>query len=386
MTFLCIIFSKSKAQNVCKWDTTKQFYQKFELSAKQKKLIEIKIPSGTTELLYRISILENNGNLTNSLSNLMGSIPYTPIKLIGNSINLLNGIGGNSKCEYLIFTSKEKANLFLKDKKNSNLSCYQSEKIIEHYNVLNLKHECLKKTKSIYLVLINTNLIEKSIAIVEAIPYVDLEMANGWSSNNKNIFLDNCKKIFNNSLENVPENCICVYNKIKYYTVSQYNALLKEEKNSLLQNNYKDCLKNNNNNTNIVAKEYDKAMQYFSNQSYDSCIQVLQKIIAIDNKHQKANQLLAKSYLRTKQFTQSLSLLSKLTNENPNDLAIQLDYAHALFLNGKFEEAKELYLQHKKENIDSKTSWIKQIKDDFEVFQSLGIESNKYNKILNIIE
>lgn len=384
--FMCISF----AQNGVNWDTTRQFYVKMELSGKQKKLIEIKIPKGTTELAYRISTLEANGNISNSLANILAAVPYSPAKLLGGGINLFSGLGGNSKSEFLIFNTKEKANLFLSGKSSKQLSCYYSEKIIEAFNIINFSQACYKNATSIFLVVISSNFIEKSTVIVEAIPNIDKSIANGWNSKNKSIFIENCKSKNENNGQELNEICSCVLLKVKdTYSVTQYNGLLPAEKNIILKNYVALCNEKAPNNPSVKTTEndgYDRALYHYNNKKYDTAIIEFLLLLNNGGDNPKLNYLLAKSYTRTKQFTKSISLLTKLNTENAENLYYKLEYAHALLLSDEFDKAKEIYLKYKKENIDANVAWKSQVAADFQEFSILGIESNKYKKILNLIE
>lgn len=375
------------AQNKQYWDTTKQFYQKFELPAREKKLIEMNIPNGTLELVYRISILEINKNISNSLADILGNVPYAPAKIFGGSINLLSGISGTSKCNYYIFNDKQKANTFISNKNTTSDICYSGEKIVEQYSVLDFGQPCYKNIKKLYIVIENTNLIEKCFVVFEAIPKIDFMVSRGWNENNKTVFLNNCKNINSKSNKNINEDCLCVLGKVQEkYSVSEYNKLNIDEKNNIYKNNYNICVNPEKVNLEDYTNQYNKAIDLYNFQKYDSALFIIENLYKTKKEDKDLQHFLGILYLDTKQFTKSLNIMTKLDNEMPDNLAVKIDFAHALLLNNKYEEAKEIYIKHKNENINTEVTWKQQMKEDFERFEQLGINFIKYTKILKLIE
>jgi hypothetical protein len=384
--FIYFIHQFSTAQQIGKWDTTKAFYQKIELSAKQKKVIAINIPKGSTELLYRITVADAEENISKSLASLMSNVPYAPSKIVGSGINLLNGIGGTSKCEFFIFNTIENANLFIKQKNEIGNACFVSEKIIEKYDIIQRNSKCYKDKHTIFFVLVSDNIIEKLSVIIEVVPYINQQKSLEWSIKNRDLYLNSCKNKYKNLAGN-NETCICMLDKLQQqYSVTDYNKLSKNEKLNIDNNQYKNCIIQTGAKNELNQTKYNKGILYFNEKKYGYAIEIFKELI--EEKYNLINsyQYLSNSYFRSKQYTRALEIIQLAQQLDENNLAIKLDYAHALLLTDDFENAKIIYFMHKKENISVDTSWIDKIKADFEYFESLGIESNKYKKILNLIE
>lgn len=87
--------------------------------------------------------------------------------------------------------------------------------------------------------------------------------------------------------------------------------------------------------------------------------------------------------LLTKQFTKACYYLKEGTEKYPLNLYIKGNYAHALLLAGKTEDAFAIYKMHLNENIDEKMSWKEMITQDFGEFEGLGIVCDKFEEVLS---
>ena len=72
------------------------------------------------------------------------------------------------------------------------------------------------------------------------------------------------------------------------------------------------------------------------------------------------------------EFSQALAASDRVTNLKPEDLAAQVNRAHALMFLERSAEAKAIYLAHKGEQIDGRP-WRQVILDDFAEFRAAGI-------------
>ena len=69
------------------------------------------LPVGTTEIVYRITLLDKNQEMANSLVSLLKAIPDPTGVSQGSAgaVFLMSKISGDDECTYSIFTSNENA-------------------------------------------------------------------------------------------------------------------------------------------------------------------------------------------------------------------------------------------------------------------------------------
>jgi len=87
----------------------------------------------------------------------------------------------------------------------------------------------------------------------------------------------------------------------------------------------------------------------------------------------------------SKQYLKAISYLKEGDKINNAELFIKGNLAHALLLNGDFSEAKEIYIKFKGQNVSKDKNWEQMIRSDFETFNYVGINSEKFNEILLLL-
>ena len=72
------------------------------------------LPVGTTEFVYRITVLDENQKLTSSLVSVLKAIPDPSGISQGTAgaIHLTSAISGDDKCTFALFQEANAANLF----------------------------------------------------------------------------------------------------------------------------------------------------------------------------------------------------------------------------------------------------------------------------------
>jgi len=91
-----------------------------------------------------------------------------------------------------------------------------------------------------------------------------------------------------------------------------------------------------------VAAQYGLAISYFENKEYQEAEKILTTLLKTDNKNLFYIDVLSDVYVQTKQFTQALSLLSKLNLLMPNNQVVTLNYANVLMEAGQLNKAEQL--------------------------------------------
>ncbi len=68
------------------------------------------------------------------------------------------------------------------------------------------------------------------------------------------------------------------------------------------------------------------------------------------------------------------------------ELLIKGNLAHAYLLNGDTDLAKSIYTKYKTQNVTEKLSWVDMVKTDFVEFTRIGLPSDNFDSILDIIK
>ena len=91
-------------------------------------------------------------------------------------------------------------------------------------------------------------------------------------------------------------------------------------------------------------------------------------------------------YLITKQYGKAIKYLKEGEQKDPSELFIKLNIAHAYLLDNNYSEAKSIYKEYQTQNLTAKLSWTQKVKDDFEVFQKLGLPSGDFDRVLKLFK
>ena len=128
------------------WDNIRTTNETINLRAGEKKVIKsADFPEGTTEVVFRITILDDNQKLSSSLVSVLKAIPDpTGISQgTAGAIFLASTISGDDKCKYAIFADANEADLFLTTAKKDKACLIQDTPINKEARILKSKSsEC----------------------------------------------------------------------------------------------------------------------------------------------------------------------------------------------------------------------------------------------------
>jgi tetratricopeptide (TPR) repeat protein len=367
------------------WDNLRAFKQKFDMSAGERRTVAVKIPLGTTQIIYRVIVTDNGQEVPKSLYSVISKVD--PTSLMSTGVSLLSNIAGNSKCYYSIFNSIAQANNFVKSGIDFAKPCYRNNlKINEDSKVLELGDNCLKNASILYFGFKSTNMIETENISLEVIPWIDNKLATGWNAGTKEEFISNCKTTY----EKIPNNeefCLCILDKIaEQHTVDEYNRLIPAERIKFIKSNESICNVTSGASEIINEQIQGEADDYFDKGDYKNAIIKYLELVENNSADEIDYQYLAESYLLTKQFTKALKYIKIAEQIDTDDLSIKLDLAHLYLLTDNLAEAKKIYLKYKNENVNDTTSWKEQIQEDFKLFTENKIKSDYFNQILSLLK
>ena len=390
--FLSVVFS-SFAQQDGYWDKERTTNKQIELSAYKKLIVKSEdFPVGTTQIVYRITVLNENQVITSSLVDVLKAIPDpTGIsKGSAGAVFLLSKISGDDKCIYNIFALEKYANEYTKSGKNDKACFFQNKPISSEAKLLSIgKSSCLNvNTENIYFGFESKNWVMNQKIVLEIVPWVDYKLSRGWNIQNKQQVLNQCKSSeIGKKVQNVDNFCICQLEKLQEkYRFAEFQNLLQAEKIIFLQKSDADCTTQTGENLFTDSKIRAAIDTLIKDKKYDLAIE---KLLIISNKSTATASdfnNLSTCYLLTKQFQKALINSKKAVNLDPNELLFQLNFAHVLMFLNDIKASKNIHDKFKNQNINTNQSWIEKTKIDFELFEKMGLPNDNFNKILRILD
>ncbi len=125
--YIALFFTISlSAQQTGYWDKTRVTSKEITLGAGNRISVKSEdFPKGTTEIIYRITLLDDNQQLATSLVSLLKSVPDPSGISQGSAgaVFLMSKISGDDKCTYALFSSEEKATNY-KESGQSDVACF----------------------------------------------------------------------------------------------------------------------------------------------------------------------------------------------------------------------------------------------------------------------
>ncbi len=374
------------------WDKDRATYQEIVVNARDVVVLKTEdLPTGTTELVFRITVLDHNQQMANSLVSLLKAIPDPSGISQGSAgaIFLMSKVSGDDKCKYSIFTSAALANSF-KDTGKSDKAClYQNNPVSKDAKVIAFeKSLCLQpNTTNLWFAFESTNWIMNQKIVVEVVPWVDSKLSRGWYLPNRKKIIAKCQGSENaKQLVNSDEYCVCVLEKIqKEYKFQEFQQLLEIEKNKKIKDLGLVCLAETGAYDLVYMKLRNEAKILIDKSKYGEAIT---KLMTIENdKKATASDylLLGTSYIYTKQYDKAIKFLKLAELKDDTELLIKLNLAHAYLLNGSYHDAKSIYKKYQQQNVTDSLSWKEKIKIDFESFQKVGLNSDDYDNIIRLV-
>lgn len=186
-------------------------------------------------------------------------------------------------------------------------------------------------------------------------------------------------------------NC-ATQNIVNSVRLEQFNAMTEFERKQLITEKINDCLISLNELK--LKKEIDQKKYFLT--TIDS-LNITDNHLQIAEHYKKIlllgftinNEIynnIGWYYLLGKNFEQARYYLKKGESIKPTDLYIQMNIAHLLLMQNKYNEAEDIYLRHKNEKLNGQ-KFKEIVKKDFQQFDLLGIlpgDAQKIKKKLGI--
>ncbi len=385
------IATLSNAQQSGYWDKERSTIRQEVVKARNRIIIASEdLPTGTTEVVFRITLLDENQQMANSLVSVLKAIPDPTGISQGSAgaVLLLSKISGEDKCKYAVF-SDESLVLAYKEEGKTDKACYtQNNPINKDAKRLSMTSSSCLKSNRLWFGFENKNWIMNQKIVLEIVPWVDYKLSRGWTKEKRKSILDLCKTTdLAKKIPNPDEYCVCVLEKVqKEYRYSEYQNLLAVEKTKTFKDFGTSCFKELGGSSGVYSGLRNQINTSFEQGKYGD---VIEKSLVIINAHQGTAldyNTLGNSYLLTKQYGKAIKYLKEGEKLDDTELAIQLNLAHAYLMNDNFSKAKAIYKKYQSQNVTDSLSWNEKINLDFIAFQKAGIKSDDFDRILKLID
>ena len=375
------------------WDKERATTKEIVVSARDRIVVKTEdFPVGTTEVVYRITILNENQQLANSLVSVLKSIPDPTGISQGSAgaVFLLSKISGDDKCKYAIFSNEIVAAKY-KESGNAKKACFvQQEAISKDAKRLSLdKSTCLYANSSaMWFGFESKNWIMNQKIILEVVPWVNNRLSRGWTLENRKLIINLCKADdLAKKIPNSDEFCVCVLDKVqKEYKFQEFQKLLSIEKSKVFKDFGKACFNETGASNVIYSDLRNQASDLAKQGKYGDAISKLQSIV-VDGKATVLDyNALGYAYIITKQYGKAIKFLKQGEMLDNSELLLQLNLAHAYLLNKDFKSAKSIYKKYQSQNVTDGLGWTQKVKLDFETFEKAGLPYADFERVLRLFE
>lgn len=393
LTFLFLLITTfTFAQTDGYWDKDRATSKQVVVTARDRIVIPVEeLPIGTTEIVYRITLLDENQQVSSSLVSILKAIPDPTGISQGSAgaVFLLSKITGVDKCKYALFTSKESALAYKKEGKIDKACLYQNEAINKDAKRITLEGTTCFKTNAMWFGFESKNWILNQKIILEVVPWVDAKASRGWNVAHKQevITLIKNNDIYK-ALNKKEAFTACYLEAITTkYTCKEYKSLLgieiKKESDAIIET----CIQQTGETAKLVNLIRDKAAKAFDSGKYTVAIAIVQNEIIDANKAVAMDYFtLGDYYLLTKQFIKAEETYNKGIAIDPNEINLKLELAHLYLFTDRLSQAKKIHKTYKDYNVFPTISWKEQVEFDFGEFKKYGLLTKNFKKILRILD
>lgn len=390
--FLLFSVSAAHSQDVNGyWDNQRITNKEIKLSAGDKVIIKSEdFPVGTTEFVYRITLLDENQKMVNDLASVLKAIPdpYFIGKGTGGALSLVSSISGSDKCTYAVFTDEAKANEFTKNSDFKTACLYQPNSVSKDAKVVSTKSTCVKEeTKNVWFAFENKNWLMNEKIVLEIVPWVDNVASRGWSQKNKQVVVD---KIANfNVFANVRKDIAnaVIYRSLdrvmEKYRFQDFNRLNTTEQNVFLEKSIEDTFTSEG-----YKGLYGEFMRFkayqiaFKDNKIDDAIVFLNnRITKTQSTDVKDFNLLGELYIQSNQFDKALKILKTAENLDSSELKVQMNLAHVYMFMDEVSKAKEIHKKYMNQNVSAKQTWKNKAVNDLDKFKKTNLPQDNIQKI-----
>ncbi|MFV5701241.1 tetratricopeptide repeat protein [Flavobacterium sp. XS2P12] len=384
-----IVFSQKDGY----WDKARATTEEITVSARDRIIIKTQdFPEGTTEVVYRITLLDKNQQMAGSLVSVLKAIPDPTGISQGSAgaVFILSKISGDDKCKYAVFSSADLATKYKENGKTDDACLVQDTPVSKDAKRLSTeKSACMQSNSgNLWFGFESKNWIMNQKIILEVVPWVDNKLSRGWALENRKGIIDQCKTSnLAQKMTNSDDFCVCILDKIQSkYKFKEFQKLLAVERAKAFKDFGNSCF-NETGASNVVYNNLRKQASDLAKQGlYGAAIAKLNAIINNNKATSLDYNAIGNSYILTKQYGKAIKFLKEGEKLDDSELLIKLNLAHAYLLNNNYSSAKAIYKEYQFQNVTDSLSWAQKIKLDFEAFKKGGIKNDDFERVLKLID
>ena len=375
------------------WDKTRATTEEISVSARDRIVIKTQdFPEGTTEVVYRITLLDKNQQMASSLVSVLKAIPDPTGISQGSAgaVFILSKISGDDKCKYAVFSSADLAKKYKESGKTDNACLVQDTPVSKDAKLLSTdKSACMQASSgNLWFGFESKNWIMSQKIIFEVVPWVDNKLSRGWTLENRKAIIDQCKTSnLAQKMTNSDDFCVCILDKIQSkHKFKEFQKLLAVERGNAFKDFGDNCLGESSLSKSVYDDLRKQAAVLAKQGKQGEAISKLTIIINDGKATALDYSAIGNSYLLTKQYGKAIKFLKDGEKLDHVELLIQLNLAHAYLLNDNYAMAKAIYKKYQSQNVTDSLSWRQKVKQDFAAFKKEGIASNDFERVLKLMD
>ena len=375
------------------WDKTRATTEEISVSARDRIIIKTQdFPEGTTEVVYRITLLDKNQQMAGSLVSVLKAIPDPTGISQGSAgaVFILSKISGDDKCKYAVFSSAELASKYKENGKTDDACLVQDTPVSKDAKRLSAeKSACMQSNSgNLWFGFESKNWIMNQKIILEVVPWVDNKLSRGWTMENRKAIIDQCKTSnLAQKMTNSDDFCVCILDKIQSkYKYKEFQKLLTVERAKAFKDFGNSCFGESSLSKSVYDDLRKQAATLVKQGKQGEAIQKLTTIINDGKATALDYNAIGNSYVLTKQHGKAIKFLKEGEKIDDTELLIKLNLAHAYLLNDNYASAKAIYKEYQSQNVTDSLSWTQKIKQDFVAFKKAGIVSNDFERVLKLMD
>lgn len=375
------------------WDKARATTEEISVSARDRIIIKTQdFPEGTTEIVYRITLLDKNQQMAGSLVSVLKAIPDPTGISQGSAgaVFILSKISGDDKCKYAVFSTTDLATKYKENGKTDDACLVQDMPISKDAKRLSVeKSACMQSNSgNLWFGFESKNWIMNQKIILEVVPWVDYKLSRGWTLENRKAIIDQCKTSnLAQKMTNSDDFCVCILDKIQSkYKIKEFQKLLAVERAKSFKDFGISCFGESSLSKSVYDDLRKQATVLAKQGKQGEAITKLTTIINDGKATALDYNAIGNSYLLTKQYGKAIKFLKEGEKLDHTELLIQLNLAHAYLLNDNYAAAKAIYKEYQSQNVTDSLSWTQKIKQDFAAFKKAGITSNDFERVLKLID
>lgn len=375
------------------WDKTRATTEEISVSARDRIVIKTQdFPEGTTEVVYRITLLDKNQQMASSLVSVLKAIPDPTGISQGSAgaVFILSKISGDDKCKYAVFSSADLAKKYKESGKTDNACLVQDTPVSKDAKLLSTdKSACMQASSgNLWFGFESKNWIMSQKIILEVVPWVDNKLSRGWTLENRKAIIDQCKTSnLAQKMSNSDDFCVCILDKIQSkYKFKEFQKLLAVERGKAFKDFGDNCFGESSLSKSVYDDLRKQAAVLAKQGKQGEAISKLTIIINDGKATALDYSAIGNSYLLTKQYGKAIKFLKDGEKLDHVELLIQLNLAHAYLLNDNYAMAKAIYKKYQSQNVTDSLSWRQKVKQDFAAFKKEGIASNDFERVLKLMD